>query len=68
MDEDRIVKGRGEKRNKQVSETMALGIWKLTQVGTIFMVMFEDLIIVEYFEDLQIYIFQNIIFKKRVSD
>lgn len=49
---------------------MALGIWKLTQVGTIFMVMFEDLIIVEHFEDLQIYIyiFQNIIFKKRVSD
>ena len=25
------VKGRGEKLNKQVSETMALGIWKLIQ-------------------------------------
>lgn len=47
-----------------VSETVALGIWKLIQVSNIFMVMSEDLIIVEYFKD----IVQNRTFKKRVSD
>lgn len=35
------IKGRMRKLNKQVAKTMTLGIWKLVQVGNIFMLLSE---------------------------